>query len=197
MTTPLKQTPSQTVGPYFAYGLCPQQYGYDLASAYTPDLAAPHADGEHIVVFGQVFDGNGQPVADAMIEVLQADAQGRYPSTPAQAREAGFRGFARAGTGTDAQHRFVIQTVKPGCAAADEAPHLNIIVMMRGLLTHTFTRAYFDDESAANDRDPVLACVPAERRATLLARRDPAFGHHAYRFDIHMQGPNETVFFDV
>jgi protocatechuate 3,4-dioxygenase alpha subunit len=196
MTT-LKQTPSQTVGPYFAYGLCPEQYGYDLGSPFTPVLAEPHAHGEHIVVFGRVFDGDGKPVGDAMIEVLQADAQGHYPATRAEAREAGFRGFARVGTGTDAQQRFVIQTVKPGAAAADEAPHLDVIVMMRGLLTHTFTRVYFDDERAANERDAVLASVPAERRATLIAKRDPSFGKHAYRLDIHMQGPDETVFLDV
>lgn len=195
--TNLKQTPSQTVGPYFAYGLCPEQYGYDLASAFGPELVEPHAQGEHIVVFGRVLDGNDKPVGDAMIEVLQADAQGRYPATPAEAREAGFRGFARVGTGTDAQQRFVLRTVKPGATADDEAPHLDVIVMMRGLLTHVFTRVYFDDESAANDRDAVLASVPAERRTTLIARRDPSFGTNAYRFDIRMKGPDETVFFDV
>ncbi|RQR63811.1 protocatechuate 3,4-dioxygenase subunit alpha [Burkholderia sp. Bp9125] len=197
MTT-LKQTPSQTVGPYFAYGLSPQQYNYDLKSLFTPAIAAPHAAGEHVLLVGQVFDGDGNVVSDALLEFTQADSTGQYPASRADIAKTGFTGFARVGTGTDAQHRFVVETVKPGRIAADDAPHINVTVMMRGILTHAFTRVYFDDEAAANAADPVLNAVPAERRATLVAKRDAQpGGTTVYRFDIRMQGPHETVFFDV
>jgi protocatechuate 3,4-dioxygenase alpha subunit len=195
MTT-LKQTPSQTVGPYFAYGLCPQQYDFDFKSLFTPVLADREAAGEHITLVGQVFDGDGKVVGDAMLEVSQVDAQGRFPASRAEIEASGFRGFARVGTGTDPQLRFVVETVKPGRANPDEAPHLNVVVTMRGMLLHTFTRIYFDDEAEANQHDPVLATVPAERRGTLIAKRDAGSGN-VYRFDIHMQGDNETVFFDL
>jgi len=197
MTT-LKQTPSQTVGPYFAYGLCPQQYDYDLKSLFTPTIAATHADGEHVLLVGQVFDGDGNVVSDAVLEFTQVDSAGRYPASRDDIAKSGFTGFARVGTGTDAQHRFVVETVKPGRTAADDAPHINVTVMMRGILSHAFTRVYFDDEAAANAADPVLNAVPAERRATLVAKRDAQPGRPiVYRFDIRMQGPDETVFFDV
>ncbi|WDD92407.1 protocatechuate 3,4-dioxygenase subunit alpha [Burkholderia sp. FERM BP-3421] len=198
MTT-LKQTPSQTVGPYFAYGLCPQQYHYDLTSLFTATIAAPHAAGEHVRLVGQVFDGDGQVVGDAVLEFTQVDGAGRYPASRADAAALGFTGFARVGTGTDAAQRYVVETVKPGRGPDGGAPHVDVTVMMRGILTHAFTRVYFDDETAANDADPVLARVPAERRATLLARREPqaAGGVPVYRFDIHMQGARETVFFDL
>jgi protocatechuate 3,4-dioxygenase alpha subunit len=193
----LKETPSQTVGPYFAYGLCPQQYDFDLKSLFTPELATPEAAGEHITLIGRVFDGDGNAVHDAMLEFSQVDSNGRYPSTSADIAETGFRGFARVGTGTDPKQRFVVRTIKPARANADEAPHINVIVTMRGMLTHTFTRVYFDDEAAANAADPVLSAVPAERRATLIARREERPGNVVYHFDIHMQGERETVFFDL
>jgi protocatechuate 3,4-dioxygenase, alpha subunit len=193
----LKETPSQTVGPYFAYGLCPQQYDFDLKSLFTPDLVAPETPGEHITLMGQVYDGDGKPVHDAMLEFSQVDADGHYPASREEIARSGFRGFARVGTGTDAQHRFVVLTVKPGRAHADEAPHLNVIVTMRGMLTHTFTRIYFDDEAAANELDAVLASVPESRRATLIAKRSEQAGSVIYRFDIRMQGADETVFFDL
>lgn len=197
MTQTLKQTPSQTVGPYFAYGLVPQQYNFDLKSLFTPVLVAPETPGERITIVGQVFDGDGKPVSDALIEVTQADSEGRYPASRADIAANGFRGFGRVGTGTDAQHRFVIETVKPGKTAPDSAPHVNVTVLMRGILLHAFTRIYFDDEAAANAVDPVLEAVPANRRATLIARRDAQAGSKVYRFDIRMQGEGETVFFDV
>ncbi|PRG24154.1 protocatechuate 3,4-dioxygenase subunit alpha [Burkholderia multivorans] len=197
MTT-LKQTPSQTVGPYFAYGLCPQQYDYDLKSLFTPTIAAPHAEGEHVLLVGQVFDGDGNVVSDAILEFTQVDGAGRYPASRDDIAKSGFTGFARVGTGTDPQHRYVVETVKPGRIGAADAPHVNVTVMMRGILTHAFTRLYFDDEAAANANDPVLNVVPAERRATLVAKRDAQPGRPVvYRFDIRMQGPDETVFFDV
>jgi protocatechuate 3,4-dioxygenase alpha subunit len=195
--TALKQTPSQTVGPYFAYGLCPEQYNFDFKSLFTPAVANHEAAGEHISIVGQVFDGDGNVIGDAMLEVSQVDSQGRYPASRAEVEASGFRGFARVGTGTDPQKRFIVETVKPGRASANEAPHLNVIVTMRGMLLHTFTRIYFDDEAAANESDPVLGLVPAERRATLIARREPGTSKTVYRFDIRMQGEQETVFFDL
>jgi protocatechuate 3,4-dioxygenase alpha subunit len=195
--TALKQTPSQTVGPYFAYGLCPEQYNFDFKSLFTPAVANHEAAGEHITIVGQVFDGDGNVIGDAMLEVSQVDSQGRYPASRAEVEASGFRGFARVGTGTDPQKRFIVETVKPGRASAGQAPHLNVIVTMRGMLLHTFTRIYFDDEAAANESDPVLGLVPAERRPTLIARREPGTSKTVYRFDIRMQGEQETVFFDL
>jgi protocatechuate 3,4-dioxygenase alpha subunit len=193
----LKQTPSQTVGPYFAYGLCPEQYNFDFKSLFTAAVADYEAAGEHISVVGQVFDGDGKVIGDAMLEISQVDSQGKYPASREEIASSGFRGFARVGTGTDPQKRFIVETVKPGRASANEAPHLNVILTMRGMLLHTFTRIYFDDEAAANESDPVLAAVPAERRTTLIARRVPGTSKTVYRFDIHMQGEQETVFFDL
>lgn len=197
MSQLLGQTPSQTVGPYFAYGLTPRQYFYDHGSAYTPVLAEAHAAGEHITLTGQVLDGEGKPINDAMIEIAQLDAAGHEVISEAQARASGFRGFGRCGTGTDAANRFHFRTVKPASGGPGEAPHIEVIVLMRGMLSHAFTRVYFDDEAAANADDTVLASVPTERRATLLARREVTPGGVVYHFDIRMQGPQETVFFDL
>jgi protocatechuate 3,4-dioxygenase, alpha subunit len=193
----LKETPSQTVGPYFAYGLCPQQYDFELKSLFTPDLVAPQTAGEHITLIGHVYDADGNAVSDAMLEFSQVDANGQYPASREEVTASGFRGFARVGTGTDAQNRFVVRTIKPGRAHPEEAPHLNVVVTMRGMLTHTFTRVYFDDEAAANAADPVLASVPEARRTTLIAKRSEQPGSIVYRFDIRMQGADETVFFDL
>jgi protocatechuate 3,4-dioxygenase alpha subunit len=197
-----KQTPSQTVGPYFAYGLCPEQYNFDLKSLFTASAADREAAGTHISIVGNVYDGSGQAVGDAMIEMIQADANGRHVQTASEVSESGFRGFARVGTGTDPALRFIVDTVKPGSTGEGSAPHIDVIVLMRGMLMHAFTRLYFDDESAANEQDPVLALVPAERRGTLIARREGGtsagtVSQAVYRFDIHLQGPLETVFFDL
>lgn len=194
----LGQTPSQTVGPYFAYGLTPEQYGYPLKSIAGGRLAGDDAEGERIRIEGRVFDGAGAVIPDAMIEIWQADAQGRYahPADP-RASNAGFHGFGRFGTGTDPQNRFVFDTVKPGAPGDGQAPHVNVIVFMRGMLLHAYTRLYFSDETAANAADPVLATVPEERRGTLIAERRDGPGGVVYRFDIRMQGDAETVFFDA
>ena len=194
----LGQTPSQTVGPFFAYALAAPQYGYEhtgLASGNVADDAVP---GERIRIEGRVFEGAGEPVSDALIEIWQADADGRY-SHPADGRgsNAGFRGFGRFGTGTDPQSRFLFHTIKPGLVDSEQAPHINVIVFMRGLLSHAYTRIYFSDEAAANARDPVLSSVPEGRRGTLIAQRDDAGPVAVYRFDIVMQGSGETVFFDI
>jgi protocatechuate 3,4-dioxygenase alpha subunit len=178
------QTPSQTVGPYFAYGLTPEQYGYPYRSAYRPVLVDERASGERIVLTGRVFDGDGEPVDDAMIEILHADSRGKHV-------------FGRCGTGADRDCAFRFETVKPPSTGAGNAPHMDMVVMMRGMLSHAFTRVYFADEQEANARDEVLAEVPAERRSTLIARREELPGGTVYRFDIRMQGRDETVFFDL
>ena len=194
----LGQTPSQTVGPFFAYGLTPEQYGYQYRSAFHQKVAADDTPGQHIRIEGRVYDGEGNPIDDALIEIWQADAEGRYPH-PADRRgvNAPFGGFGRAGTGSDPEKRFVFHTIKPGAPGDGQAPHINVIVLMRGLLCHAYTRIYFADEAEANARDPVLNSVPKERRGTLLAEPIETPSGTAYRFDIHMQGERETVFFDV
>jgi protocatechuate 3,4-dioxygenase alpha subunit len=197
LETNFGQTPSQTVGPYFAYGLTATQYGYDFDQPFDAVVALEGARGERIRLEGQVIDGDGNPVNDALVEISQPDGIGEYPQSVDDAREIGFRAFGRAGTGTDAQNRFVFHTVKPGAEAPGEAPHINVIVMMRGMLLHAFTRVYFSDEAEANAKDAVLNSAPAERRNTLVAKRSESGGAVTYRFDIHMQGPSETVFFDV
>ena len=197
LETNFGQTPSQTVGPYFAYGLTAAQYGYDYDQLFGATLAFDAAAGEHIRIEGRVLDGDGNAIDDALVEICQVDGQGRYPASVEQARALGFRGFGRVGTGTDSSHRFVFHTVKPGAAVPGEAPHIDVIVMMRGLLLHAFTRIYFGDEQQANAQDPVLGSVPGARRATLIAQREQTGAAVVYRFDIHMQGAQETVFFDL
>ena len=198
MADMLGQTPSQTVGPYFAYGLTPQQYGYPLKEIASGRLADRGVEGERIRIEGRVFDGKGAPIPDAMIEIWQADARGRYahPADP-RGSNADFRGFGRFATGTDPEFRFAFETVKPGATGDGQAPHVNVVVFMRGLLVHAFTRLYFSDEAVANASDPVLATVPEDRRRTLIAARHDGSTGVVYRFDIHMQGDDETVFFDA
>ena len=192
----LTQTPSQTVGPFFAYGLTPEQYGHTtLSSIASGDVAGAIPDGERIRIEGRVHDGDGVVVPDAMIEIWQADASGRY-AHPADRRSsnAGLHGFGRVGTGTDPDNRFVFNTVKPGPVGDGQAPHINVTLFMRGMPLHAFTRIYFSDEAEANTTDPVLAMVPADRRHTLVAQRQA--GTATYVFDIRMQGEHETVFLD-
>lgn len=195
------QTPSQTVGPFFAYGLVPEQYNYPFRSLVDGQMADDTTEGQRIRILGHVFDGAGDLVPDAIIEIWQANAHGRY-NHPADDRQDNrldpdFKGFGRVGTGTTPDNRFVFDTIKPGSVDGRQAPHLNVIVLMRGLLLHAYTRVYFSDEPEANAADPVLSSVPEDRRDTLIARRDTDLPGHTYRFDIHMQGERETVFFDV
>ena len=197
-----KQTASQTVGPYFAYCLTEaERYGgRDIASNV---LAADGTLGHRIRIEGRVLDGAGKPVPDAMIEIWQANAVGRYDhpeDTRAQAAlDPSFKGFGRAGT--DANGRFFFDTVKPGALPgtgwAQQAPHVNVIVFARGMLVHAYTRLYFADDHEANAADPVLASIPERRRGTLIAERRQSDGRVAYRLDIRLQGEYETVFFDV
>ena len=194
------QTPSQTVGPFFAYGLVPEQYGYRFTSIADHAVAAPATEGTHIRIIGQVLDGEATPIPDALLEFWQANAHGRY-NHPADERQDNlldpdFKGFGRIGTGTSADASFQIDTVKPSAVGEGQAPHINVVVLMRGMLTHAFTRIYFSDEEALNAVDPALTSVPENRRTTLIAKRDEASAG-TYRFDIRMQGERETVFFDI
>lgn len=188
------QTPSQTVGPYFAYGLTAADYGYDFNQIANNAVAVPGQDGQRIRLTGQVFDGHGAIIPDAVIELWQADASGQYPGPGSNSA---FKGFGRQGTGHRPDNHYVFDTIKPGVAEGQQAPYITLVVYMRGLLTHAYTRVYFADEAAANAADPVLASVPADRQHTLLAAPAVIDGVLTYRFDIHMQGADETVFFDV
>lgn len=194
----LGQTPSQTVGPFFSFGLAPDQYGYAFRSLVGGTLADDTTVGTRIRITGRVIDGQGQPVKDALIEIWQADAEGRY-AHPADPRSSNthFKGFGRVGTGTDPECRYRFDTIMPGAIGTDAAPHINVIVFARGMLNHLYTRLYFEDQAEANARDAVLQSVPPERRATLIARHDKTVPNPTYRFDIRLQGVDETVFFDV
>ena len=197
----MKQTPSQTVGPYFAYGLTAQQYRYDNTQVADNQLVKGQVDGERIRISGKVFDGNGDAVDDALIEIWQANAAGRF-NHPLDQRnnrtlETDFTGYGRCGTGTSCDLSFSFDTVKPGAAQDGHAPFITVVVFMRGLLSHAYTRIYFSDEASANQADPVLNKVSEQRRATLVAQRQETGTGPEYHFDIHMQGDQETVFFDV
>lgn len=185
-------TASQTVGPFFNFGL--------TANPKLGILAGPDVSGERIRLTFRVIDGDGAPTpGDAMIEIWQADAAGRY-AHPLDAGESGspaFHGFGRLETDRDGCCTF--ETIRPGRVAAPDgslqAPHINVTVFARGLLKHLHTRVYFEGDPA-NDADPVLGLVPPERRATLLARRTEG-DRAGWRFDIVLQGDGETAFFDV
>jgi len=193
-----RQTPSQTVGPFFAFGLAGEQYGYRFRQAASGTIAGPDEAGQRIRIVGRVLDGAGEPIPDALIEIWQADAAGRYAhSADGRGSNSGFTGFGRVGTGTDRENRFIFDTVKPGSVDGAQAPHVTLVVMMRGLLTHAYTRLYFSDEASANARDEVLLGIAPDRRDTLLARREDTATGPVYRFDIRMQGERETVFFDL
>ncbi|HJQ58096.1 MAG TPA: protocatechuate 3,4-dioxygenase subunit alpha [Vineibacter sp.] len=188
----LTPTPSQTVGPYYSIG---------FNWLATTDLAKDATQGERIVVSGRLTDGDGAPIPDAVLEVWQADANGRYAHAEDKQdrpRDQGFKGYGRIGTDNDGRFRFT--TVKPGAVPGPgnslQAPHILVALFMRGVLRHLYTRIYFSDEATANAGDPVLGLIdePA-RRATLIAQR--ASGATEYRWDIAMQGANETVFFDA
>ncbi|MEA5405817.1 protocatechuate 3,4-dioxygenase subunit alpha [Arcicella sp. DC2W] len=172
------QTPSQTVGPYFAYGLTPEQYLYNFKSLVGNLMVNPIENPESITIIGKVLDGENQPIPDAMIELWQIDEKNQR--------------FGRFGTGTDPESRFIFHTLKPE-SVARQAPYLTAIIFMRGQLIHTYTRIYFSDETTLNEKDDVLNTVPSERRHTLIAQKNGS----VYEFNIYMQGENETVFFEI
>lgn len=190
----LRQTPSQTVGPFFAYGLTAEQYGYRYDSIVHGSLVGDEVSGRRICITGNVLDGNGAAIPDAMIELSQVDETGRYRLIPVERGDAEFIGFGRLGTGTDAKRRFRFTTLKPG-SFNGQAPHINIILFMRGSLRHLYTRLYFSDEQ--NEHDVLLNSVDPARKQTLIAQRKEVNGDIEYQFDIHMQGEKETVFFDL
>ena len=200
MSSPKPQgiTPSQTVGPFFAYGLTPTGR-YEWNDAFTNNLVTSDATGERIRIEGCVFDGDGKPVPDCMLEIWQADAQGRFadPKDNRALPNSKFRGFGRCGTGANGEYAF--DTIKPGQVpdpdGKPQAPHILVAIFARGMILHNYTRIYLGGE-ASNAAVPVLALVPTERRATLIAKRAPS-GNAVYHFDIHLQGDDETVFFDV
>lgn len=223
----LKESASQTAGPYVHIGLAPGAAGFRIFDKELGwDIAGPNAKGERIRVEGVVIDGTGSPVKDVLIEVWQANADGIYAYSEVQGEvEDGFRGWGRVITDFETGE-WGFDTVKPGPVKArrkmqsgvsqrvrdansdwhglvDEthapmAPHLNLWIVARGINIGLNTRMYFDDEAEANAADPVLNLIEWEnRRATLLATRGERDGKPVYRFDIRLQGENETVFFDV
>ena len=192
-------TPSQTVGPFFKYGLTPNGH-YDWNDAFGNNLLTPDVSGERVRIEGTVFDGDGVPIPDCMLEVWQADAQGRFadPKDKRALPNATFKGFGRCGT--DQNGAYFFDTIKPGAVpyvdGTPQAPHILLAVFARGMLRHLYSRIYFGDERA-NEIDPVLALVPPERRATLIAQRKSSNGGAVYSLDLRLQGDNETVFFDI
>lgn len=191
----LRITPSQTVGPFFAYALTPSGR-YSLADLVTADLTTGDAEGARIRIEGRVLDGDDAAVTDAMIEIWQADREGRYAGSDAALSNSRFLGFGRSAS--DGDGRFAFTTVKPGRVpgpnGVGQAPHINVGVFARGVLRRMFTRLYFGDEREANSGDPILALVPEEARHTLIARRG---SDSLYTFDIRLQGSAETVFFEA
>ncbi len=191
MTTNL--TSSQTVGPFFSPALLREDARRNV-------LTNQETVGKRIRIEGRVLDGEGIPVPDALVEIWQANAHGRYNHPADQgpaALDTSFTGFGRSGTDENGIYWF--ETVKPGPVAFDEnqlqAAHINVTLFARGLLNHLVTRIYFADEPANSD-DPVLQRLPKERVTTLLAvpeQSEPTI----YRHDIVLQGENETVFFNV
>jgi protocatechuate 3,4-dioxygenase, alpha subunit len=179
-------TSSQTLGPFFHFGLA--------ANAALGVIAVPASSGERIELRIRVLDGAGAPVSDALIELYQADGDGRYVRP--DARGGGFSGFGRLPTDAGGWCRF--QTILSGVVPAGDtaqAPHVNVCLLSRGLLRQIYTRLYFDGDPGLMT-DPLLAIVPAERRPTLLARPEPG-NPGAWTFVIRLQGDDETVFFDL
>lgn len=176
----LVPTPGQTVGPFFGYAL-PYDGGAELVPAGHPRAVQLH---------GTVYDGAGQPVPDALVEVWQADEDGTVPQVAGSRSRDGwtFTGFGRDAVDPEGHYSFT--TLRPGPTAAGRAPYFAVTVFARGLLNHLFTRAYLPLDEHAAAADPVLSGLPADARATLMTRAD----EHGFVFDIHLQGPHETVF---
>jgi protocatechuate 3,4-dioxygenase alpha subunit len=201
----LKETASQTAGPYVHIGLIPAMAGFDIFEKNISNvLVTPNTKGERITLEGKVVDGSGTPLRDVLLEIWQANAAGRYnhPSDrSAGALAEDFRGWGRAGSDFDSG-LVTFETIKPGAiidqAGRKCAPYANIWIVARGINIGLNTRLYFSDEETANAADPVLNLVePPVRRKTLIASRGERAGKVVYSFTINLQGPEETVFFDV
>ena len=188
----LTPTASQTAGPYFHLGC--------IKTRAANCLAGPEARGYRVRLSCRVFDADEIPINDAMIEIWQADSQGRYAHARGEKPRpnAKFTGFGRSATDKDGL--YVFDTIKPGSVPGPEgkpqAPHIVVCIFSRGMLRQIYTRLYFSDE-AANGADPILMLVPADRLGTLIAHKQPGSGQAIYRFDIRVQGDKETVFFDI
>lgn len=204
-TTPLKESASQTAGPYVHIGLAPKQAGFDIFEKnFSNVLVTSETQGERIAIEGRVIDGSGTLLRDVLIETWQANAAGAY-AHPADRQgkplDESFRGWGRACSDFETGvYRF--ETVKPGSVAGRNgrpmAPHINLWIVARGINIGLNTRLYFSDEIEANAKDPVLNLIEWEvRRKTLIAQREERDGEVVYRFDIHLQGADETVFFDI
>jgi protocatechuate 3,4-dioxygenase alpha subunit len=196
----LRETASQTAGPYVHIGLA-------LAAAGNPtrgeeiwnEMAKPEAEGEHIEVVGTVIDGNGDLVRDAFLEAWQADSRGEYQLEYDLAKP--FNSFGRTATTFDHGSEWSLKTIKPGAVKTANgqtmAPHINLTIFARGVNIHLQTRLYFEDEAEANANCPVMKRIESPaRRQTLIARREEVDGKVRYRLDIKLQGEGETVFFD-
>ncbi len=199
----LKETPSQTAGPYVHIGLAPGAAGFEIyGSELGWDIAGPNAKGERIRIEGIVIDGTGSPVKDVLLEAWQANADGVYPHPEAGGKtEDGFRGWGRVITNFETGE-WGFDTVKPGSVPGRngqlQAPHINLWVVARGINVGLNTRLYFSDEAEANAADPVINTIEWDRRRkTLIAQRSDDGDLPTYRFDIRLQGEDETVFFDI
>ncbi len=201
----LKETPSQTAGPYVHIGLIPHQAGFEIfENNFSNVLVGPKTRGERIGIEGRVLDGTGTPVRDALLEIWQANSVGRYnhpADTQAKPLDDDFRGWGR--TGSDLKTGvYTFETIKPGSVDTRRgkpmAPHINFWIVARGINIGLNTRMYFSDETVGNATDPVLNLIEQEsRRSTLIGQRASRGGKTVYTFDIRLQGENETVFFDV
>ena len=199
----LKETCSQTAGPYVHIGLAPGAAGFNIyRRELGHDIAGPDAEGERIRVEGRVLDGTGSPLKDALLEIWQANADGNYAHPEGGgAVEDGFRGWGRVITDFETGN-WSFDTIKPGRTRGRnvgvQAPHLNLWIVARGINIGLSTRMYFQDEAEANALDPVLNLIEWEnRRSTLIAGRDERDDTPVYRFDIYLQGDRETIFFDI
>ena len=187
-----KPTSSQTIGPFFAYCLTSSEYGYTLVA----DNSLKSPSGKKIKISGKVYDGEQNPVPDAMLEIWQADPEGTFLA-PQSEKHQSFMGFARVGTGEDGS--FLFNTVNPGSlkpiGGVRQAPHINLHVFARGLINHLTTRIYFSDE-AHTYKDPLISLISDDnRKQTLIAEfQEEQAGCAIYTFNINLQGANETVF---
>jgi protocatechuate 3,4-dioxygenase, alpha subunit len=202
----LKETASQTAGPYVHIGLLPRQAGFDIfANNLGEMMVGPKTKGERVIIEGRVIDGAGAPLKDALIEIWQANAAGRYnhpADRQAKPIDDDFRGWGRSGCDFESG-RYCFRTIKPGAVVGRSghrpmAPHVNLWIVARGINIGLSTRMYFGDEEAANAADPVLNIIePALRRKTLIGQRQMRDQDVVYSFDIYLQGERETVFFDI